>query len=174
MLAYIGRKLHIVEIKAPTHKFGNADFDRMARYVRAFREFEAKHAELVTSFPDGWQIDLVADSVNITDPDKAESFKRFEEQDEVHQVSWAVPEPRSHGPRGVPEGVRHGKGQSQTAERRPRAGRTTQAPRCHAGALRLPGQLYPELRGVGQPRRQRPPSPLVTACQRCNLKKGAS
>lgn len=32
----------------------------------------------------------MVDSVSITDPDKAESFKRFEEQDEVHQVSWAV------------------------------------------------------------------------------------
>lgn len=90
VLAYIGRTLHIVEIKAPVHKFGNADFDRLARYVRAFRDFEAKHSELTRSFPDGWQIDLVADSVNINDPDKAESFKRFEEQGEVYQVSWTV------------------------------------------------------------------------------------
>ena len=90
VLAYIGRKLHIVEIKAPTHKFGNADFDRMARYVRAFRAFEARHSELIESFPGGWQIDLVADSVNISDPDKAESFERFSEQGEVCQVSWAV------------------------------------------------------------------------------------
>jgi DNA-binding transcriptional regulator YdaS (Cro superfamily) len=90
VLAYIGQKLHIVEIKAPTHKFGNADFDRMARYVRAFRAFQARHEELMKSFPDGWQIDLVADTVNITDADKAESFQRFVEQGEVRQVSWAV------------------------------------------------------------------------------------
>lgn len=90
ILAYIGRKLHIVEIKGPTHKFGNADFDRMARYVRAFRAFQTKHNELIASFPDGWQIDLVADEVNITDPDKAESFQRFVEQGEVDQVSWTV------------------------------------------------------------------------------------
>src|SRR5207248_404391 len=90
VLAYIGRKLHIVEIKAPTHKFGNSDFDRMARYVRAFRAFEQTHSELMRSFPDGWQIDLVADAVNITDPDKAESFDSFQDKGEVHQVSWAV------------------------------------------------------------------------------------
>lgn len=88
ILAYIGRKLHIVEIKAPTKRFANDDYDRLARYVRAFREFSERHQETMTSFPDGWQIDLVADGVNITNPDKRELFKRFEERREVVRITW--------------------------------------------------------------------------------------
>jgi hypothetical protein len=88
VLAYIGRKLHIVEIKAPKHAFDNDDFDRLARYVRAFRDFSSKHKELMSSFPDDWQIDLVADEVKITDPDKDESFERFKEQGELVPITW--------------------------------------------------------------------------------------
>jgi hypothetical protein len=88
VLAYVGRKLHIVEIKAPTHKFGNDDFDRLARYVRAFRGFTEKHPDIMGEFQEGWQIDLVTDEINITDPDKAEAFKRFREQGEVVPITW--------------------------------------------------------------------------------------
>ncbi len=90
VLAYVGQRLHIVEIKAPKHKFGNDDFDRLARYVRAFRDFSEKHDQMMSSFPDGWQIDLVADEINITDPDKSEAFERFKEQGEVKPVTWMV------------------------------------------------------------------------------------
>jgi hypothetical protein len=88
VLANIGRKLHIVEIKAPRHAFDNDDFDRLARYVRAFRDFSSKHTELMSSFPESWQIDLVVDEVEITEPDKNESFERFKEQGEVVPVTW--------------------------------------------------------------------------------------
>lgn len=90
VLAYVGRKLHIVEIKAPTHAFDNNDFDRLGRYVRAFRAFSEKHEEITRAFPDGWQIDLVADEVKISDPDKNESFERFKEQNEVAPITWMV------------------------------------------------------------------------------------
>ncbi len=90
VLAYVGGHLHIVEIKAPGHAFDNHDFDRLARYVRAFRDFAARHGEILSDFPHGWQIDLVADSVNITDPDKQESFASFQARDEVFQITWGV------------------------------------------------------------------------------------
>lgn len=90
VLAYVGGQLHIVEIKAPGHAFDNHDFDRLARYVRAFRDFAERHGEILSDFPHGWQIDLVADSVNISDPDKQESFASFEARDEVVQITWGV------------------------------------------------------------------------------------
>jgi hypothetical protein len=90
VLAFVGGKLHIVEIKAPGHAFDNQDFDRLARYVRAFRDFAERHAEILGDFPHGWQIDLVADSVNITDPDKQEAFESFQARGEVVQITWGV------------------------------------------------------------------------------------
>jgi hypothetical protein len=90
ILVFVGGKLHIVEIKAPGHRFDNDDFDRMARYVRAFREFAKRHGEVLTNFPQGWQVDLVADEINITDPDKAESFESFRGHDEVEPITWIV------------------------------------------------------------------------------------
>jgi hypothetical protein len=90
ILAFVGGTLHIVEIKAPGHKFGNDDFDRLARYVRAFRKFQEKHPQLLDRFPDGWLIDLVADEVHITNDDKREAFESFKERDEVKPISWTV------------------------------------------------------------------------------------
>lgn len=90
ILVFVGGKLHIVEIKAPGHVFDNDDFDRMARYVRAFRAFEEKHGELLASFPEGWQVDLVADEINLTDPDKKESFESFEARGQLVPISWVV------------------------------------------------------------------------------------
>jgi hypothetical protein len=90
VLAYVGGHLHIVEIKAPGHAFANRDFDRLARYVRAFRDFAERHGEILSDFPHGWQIDLVTDAVNITDPDKQESFDSFKVRGEVVQITWGV------------------------------------------------------------------------------------
>jgi hypothetical protein len=82
--------LHIVEIKAPGHSFDNDDFDRLARYVRAFREFSERHGEILEDFPGGWQVDLVADDVNVTDADKREALDRFAERGEVEHITWGV------------------------------------------------------------------------------------
>jgi hypothetical protein len=90
ILVNVGGELHIVEIKAPGHAFANSDFDRMARYVRAFRDFFARHADYLNDFPRGWHIDLIADSLGITDPDKQESFNSFVTRGEVVHVTWGV------------------------------------------------------------------------------------
>lgn len=90
ILVFDGSTLHIVEIKAPSHSFDNDDFDRLARYVRAFRDFADRHGEILRDFPDGWQIDLIADDVNITNADKQEAFDRFKEQGEVVPITWAI------------------------------------------------------------------------------------
>jgi hypothetical protein len=90
ILVYVGGKLHIVEIKAPGHSFDNRDFDRLARYVRAFRDFADRHAEILREFPERWQIDLVADRVNLTDPDKQEAFESFKRQKEVVPITWGI------------------------------------------------------------------------------------
>ena len=87
-LVNIGSELHIVEIKAPGHAFGNADFDRLYNYVEAFEEFSIANPGVMASFSNGWRIDLVADSVSISDGQKARLFRTLESEGRVVRISW--------------------------------------------------------------------------------------
>lgn len=75
-LVHIGQKLHIVEMKKPKHAFANKDYERLQNYLEAFEQFFADNRDLVSAFPDGWMVDLVADSVNITDITSSEPSRR--------------------------------------------------------------------------------------------------
>ncbi|MGI8624580.1 MAG: ATP-binding protein [Solirubrobacteraceae bacterium] len=88
VLADVGSRLNIVEIKAPGHVFADDDYDRMARYVRAFRAFATRHTDVMAQFRLGWRIMLVCDAVKIRDLDKAESFNSFVGLDEVTTTTW--------------------------------------------------------------------------------------
>jgi hypothetical protein len=83
-----GSKLHVVEIKTPGHKFGTADYDRLQNYVTAFTEFFAAHTQLAGAFPDGWQIDLIADGVNLTNTTQKYAFDGFVRDGLVVRRSW--------------------------------------------------------------------------------------
>ena len=88
ILTEIGHRIRLVEIKKPGHSFDDDDFDRLFRYVNAFREFFAANETIASNFSKGWCIDLVADGVNISDGAKAEAFQRCLDQNEVARVTW--------------------------------------------------------------------------------------
>lgn len=87
-LVHIGQKLHIVEIKKPKHAFANKDYERLQNYLEAFEQFFADNKDLVSVFPDGWMVDLVADSVNITDVTSQRAFKAAEKDGQVRRITW--------------------------------------------------------------------------------------
>jgi hypothetical protein len=83
-----GRKLHVVELKAPGHSFAGADYVRLQNYVTAFDEFFAANPGMAAEFPEGWQIDLVADAVSLTDTTQRYAFEAFEAGGRVVRLPW--------------------------------------------------------------------------------------
>ena len=84
----VGGRLHVVEIKAPGHKFNGKDFERLQNYVTALRKFFEKNRMVRESFSKNWEIDLVVDEVAITNTTQQEAFARFEEKGEVVRSTW--------------------------------------------------------------------------------------
>lgn len=87
-LVHLGRQLHIVEIKKPKHNFANDDYDRLENYLEAFETFFSTHAEVASSFPEGWVVDLVADGVDIKNRTKRRAFEAAEESKQVIRSTW--------------------------------------------------------------------------------------
>ena len=83
-----GHKLHVVEIKMPGHAFDGTDFGRLHNYVEAFTQFFDEHSAIEAQFPGGRQIDLVADSVNITDSVARRAFDSYINDGIVVRKSW--------------------------------------------------------------------------------------
>lgn len=83
-----GRKLRIVELKKPGHAFDVADYDRLQNYVVALQEFFAVNKELEQEFPDGWHIDLIADSVRLGDDTRRIAFDSFMKNEIVVRTNW--------------------------------------------------------------------------------------
>ncbi|MFY2560018.1 ATP-binding protein [Corallococcus terminator] len=87
VLVSADRMLHIVEIKAAGHVFTDADFDRMYNYVEAFEAFFEANITLMDEF-NGWQIDLVADDVDIKGKKEARLFKELVGKGQVVRITW--------------------------------------------------------------------------------------
>lgn len=83
-----GRKLHIIELKARGHTFSNDDFDRLQNYVAALRDFFDRNPRIEAEFPEGWQIELIADAVSVTDMTRENAWERFVEQGWVKRSTW--------------------------------------------------------------------------------------
>ena len=84
----VGGRLRVIEIKAPKHEFDGRDFRRLQNYVLAFRNLFGENQAIKESFPRGWQLDLVADGVAITNSTEEEAFTRFQEKGEVVRITW--------------------------------------------------------------------------------------
>ena len=87
-LVNVSRKIHIVEIKAVGHRFGNRDWDRLHNYLEAFDAFTKENARLMRDFPDGWIIDLVCDSVHVRDRDKRAAYENWTRKGRISQTNW--------------------------------------------------------------------------------------
>lgn len=87
-LINFGRSLHLIELKKPGHSFGKADYGRLENYVEALEDLFANNVELVSPFPDGWRIDLVADKEGISDVTARRSFGSMKERKQVIRRPW--------------------------------------------------------------------------------------
>ena len=83
-----GNKLHVVEIKVPVHKFEMADYARLERYVEAFTSFFRDNKKVSAAFAEGWQIDLVANGVNLTNTTQRLAFESFVQDGRVVRQTW--------------------------------------------------------------------------------------
>ena len=87
-LVNVSRKIHIVEIKAVGHRFGNRDWDRLHNYLEAFDAFTKENVQLMRDFPDEWIIDLVCDSVDVRDRDKRAAYENWTGKGRISQTNW--------------------------------------------------------------------------------------
>jgi hypothetical protein len=87
-LISVGQRLHIVEIKKEGHAFNNQDHERLMNYVEAFEDFFERHSGLDEEFPEGWQVDLICDDVNLTDYSNRKAFESLLEKGRVRRVPW--------------------------------------------------------------------------------------
>ncbi|MCY3546726.1 MAG: ATP-binding protein [Gemmatimonadetes bacterium] len=87
-LVNVSRKIHIVEIKAVGHRFGNRDWDRLHNYLEAFDGFTKENAQLMRDFPDEWIIDLVCDFVDVRDRDKRAAYDNWIRKGRISQTNW--------------------------------------------------------------------------------------
>ena len=88
-LVNMGRKLHIVEIKAVGHSFGNDDWDRLHNYLEALEAFFAENSSLLQEFPDGWVVDLVCDELSITNRDKRKAYELWKDREQrIERIAW--------------------------------------------------------------------------------------
>lgn len=87
-LVSVGGMLHVVEIKAAGHAFDDEDFERFYNYVDAFDDFFEAHQQFGREFPQGYQIDLVADDVDLRDSRHRRLWDRFVEDSKATRISW--------------------------------------------------------------------------------------
>ena len=85
----IAGRLRIIELKAPGHTFGSSDFKRLQNYVVALRYLFTENKVIRKAFPDGWQLDLVADDVSLSDQSEADAFSSYIDRYEVERITWA-------------------------------------------------------------------------------------
>jgi len=89
-LVNIGNSLRVVELKKPDHKFGTEDYERLQNYVLALDDLFAKHPGLVEPFPNGWKVDLIADSEDIKDDTSRLAYEGLVREGKVVRRTWRV------------------------------------------------------------------------------------
>ena len=87
-LISVSQGIHIVEIKAAGHRFGNKDWDRLHNYLDAFEAFSGKHEEVMKPFPGGWVVDLICDHVRIANRDKKVAYKHWKGEGRIRRTNW--------------------------------------------------------------------------------------
>jgi hypothetical protein len=83
-----GRQLHFVEIKASAHTFNDADFKRLLGYVDAMDTIFAEHKEFKEEFPQGYQIDLIANQEKLVDSANRRSYSQLQERRQLERKTW--------------------------------------------------------------------------------------
>lgn len=86
VMMHVERKIEIVEIKKPGHKFDNTEFDRLHVYVEKMKEFIEKNKTLAESFPT-FHITLICDDVKLSGS-QLTAYSSFEEKGILIQKTW--------------------------------------------------------------------------------------
>ncbi|HJP60769.1 MAG TPA: hypothetical protein VJ865_12250, partial [Gemmatimonadaceae bacterium] len=87
-LVEVGQRLRVVEIKASGHAFDDNDCERLLNYIDAFDQFFAEHSSVREEFPSGYQIDLIADGLNLKKPANKQAFAAALEKSKVVRSKW--------------------------------------------------------------------------------------
>lgn len=88
VLVSSGSRLHLVEIKAADHKFDDADFDRLYNYVDAMTDFFEANKDMREEYGRSWQIDLIADGVDLKVAKNKRLYDELIASKEVVRSSW--------------------------------------------------------------------------------------
>lgn len=88
-LISVGRRLNLVEIKAPGYAFADADMERLANYIEAFDAFFEEHSSVRGEFPDGYRITLIADSHDgMKKPPNKQAFRAARTDGKLIRIPW--------------------------------------------------------------------------------------
>lgn len=87
-LVSLGHKLHIVEIKRPKYGFTDKDADRLINYLDVFDDFFKEHETIRDEFPQGYEINLIVDSLNLKKPANRRSIDAAEKDKKLFHVKW--------------------------------------------------------------------------------------
>jgi hypothetical protein len=87
-LVSLGQKLHIVEIKAPRHKFDDTDMERLLHYLDAFDDFFEQNASVRNEFPLGYEIDLIADGTALKNSANKRAYVAAEGDGKIRRSTW--------------------------------------------------------------------------------------
>lgn len=80
--------LKVVEIKPPKHVFTDEDWKRLNGYDDALSEFFKAHPAFKDEFATGYEITLVADSVDIKDSSYRKAMKEMTDDKRLKKKSW--------------------------------------------------------------------------------------
>ncbi len=87
-LVSLGHKLYIVEIKRPKYKFNDSDAERLVNYIEVFDEFFEKHKEVQADFPQGYQIILIVDDLDMKRPNNKQAIKAALKDEKLRHTNW--------------------------------------------------------------------------------------
>jgi len=80
--------IKIVEIKPPNHEFDDTDWQRLNAYDDAMKEFFEINQGFKTDFPDGFNIILIADKIQIKDSSNKKAFESLKKEKILSPKTW--------------------------------------------------------------------------------------
>lgn len=85
---HIENSIKLVEIKPPEHTFNDTDWERLNRYYDTMEEFFKRNATYQKEFPNGFDIILITDNINITNTSYKKAFQSLKDNHRVKTWTW--------------------------------------------------------------------------------------
>lgn len=87
-LVSLGYKLYVVEIKRPNYGFSDSDAERLNNYFEVFDEFFDNQKQIRHEFPQGYQIILIVDEMNMKTATNKRSIDYAIRDSKLDCVNW--------------------------------------------------------------------------------------